>query len=312
MSDEAAFLAALRPLARHPGARGFLDDAAVVAPPFGRELVVTHDMIAEGVHYLPGDPPGDVAWKLLAVNLSDLAAKGASPIGVVLGYALAGDPEWDAAFVAGLGRALEHFDVPLLGGDTISLPAGAPRTFGLTAFGEAPPPVPDRRGAKAGDRLWVCGAIGDAGLGLRIARGEIDGARRLLKAYRLPMPRLVEGRALAPLVTAMADVSDGLLIDARRMADASGLAVMIDLDAVPMSDEALAMGSDRAARLAAVTAGDDYGLLFAAPHAADNAIAALATGAVPVGDFSAGTGLLLRDAAGDVSLPPRLGWLHRN
>jgi thiamine-monophosphate kinase len=130
LSDEAAFLAALRPLARHPGARGFLDDAAVLPPPLGRELVVTHDMIAEGVHYLPHDPPGDVAWKLAAVNLSDLAAKGAKPIGLVLGYALAGDAAWDAEFVAGLGRVLDHFDVPLIGGDTISLPAGAPGCWG--------------------------------------------------------------------------------------------------------------------------------------------------------------------------------------
>lgn len=312
MSDEAAFLAALRPLARHPGARGFLDDAAVMAPPVGRELVVTHDMIAEGVHYLPGDPPGDVAWKLVAVNLSDLAAKGAKPIGLVLGYALAGDPEWDADFVAGLGRALDHFDVPLIGGDTISLAVGTPRTLGLTALGEAVAPVPDRRGAKAGDQLWVCGNIGDAGLGLRIAMGEIEGPRRLLKAYRLPMPRLVEGRALAPFVSAMADVSDGLLIDALRMAQASGLGVAIDLDAVPMSDEALGFGADRAARLAAVTAGDDYALLFAAPHAAGHAIAGLATGAVLVGEFVVGEGLSLQDGEGGVALPESLGWLHRN
>ena len=312
MSDEAAFLAALRPLARHPGARGFLDDAAVIPPPVGRDLVVTHDMIAEGVHFLSGDPAGDVAWKLLAVNLSDLAAKGAKPVGVVLGYVLAGDPAWDIDFVAGLARALDHFDVPLLGGDTISLPNGAPRMLGLTALGEAATPVPDRRGACAGDRLWVCGSVGDAGLGLRIARGEIEGPRRLLKAYRLPMPRLVEGRALAPLVSAMSDISDGLLIDAQRMADASGLALRIDLAAVPLSDEVRRFGDDRAARLAAATAGDDYALLFAAPHQADNAIATLATGAVQVGEFSDGTGLSLCDGPTPVALPASLGWLHRN
>ena len=196
MSDEAAFIAALRGIIRHPGARDLMDDAAVLPPPIGRDLVVTHDMIAEGVHFLPDDPPGDVAWKLVAVNLSDLAAKGAKPIGVILGYTLS-TSEWDAAFVAGLGRVLAHFDVPLLGGDTISAPT---RCFGLTAFGEATPPVPDRRGAQAGDGLWVCGTIGDAGLGLRIARGELKGPRRLLKAYRLPMPLLDSGRALAPLV----------------------------------------------------------------------------------------------------------------
>lgn len=312
MSGEAAFIAALRKIVRHPGARGLLDDAAVIPSPVGRELVITHDMIAEGIHFLPGDPPGDVAWKLLAVNLSDLAAKGAKPIGAVLGYTLAGDAAWDEAFVAGLGRALDHFEVPLLGGDTISVAPGAPRTFGLTAFGEAPAPVPDRRGAQAGDTLWVCGTIGDAGLGLRIARGEIEGPRKLLKAYRLPMPKLREGRALAPLVHAMADVSDGLLIDTARIAEASGLAVTIDLDAVPLSPEAQAHGNDRAAHLTAATAGDDYALIFAAPPAATDTVRGLDIGAVPIGLFEAGTGLAVHDAGGSVPLPAKLGYLHGN
>ncbi len=127
--------------------------------------------------------------------------------------------------------------------------------LGLTAFGEAVAPVPDRRGAQSGDILWLCGAIGDAGLGLRIARGEIEGPRRLLKAYRLPMPKLKEGRALAPMVNAMADVSDGLLIDASRIAEASGLGVAIALDKIPLSPEAQAFGDDREARLR----GDDGG-----------------------------------------------------
>lgn len=312
MTSEAAFIAALRDIVRHPGARGLLDDAAVIAPPLGRDLVITHDMIAEGVHFLAADPPGDVAWKLLAVNLSDLAAKGARPIGAVLGYTLAGDGDWDKAFVAGLGRALDHFDVPLLGGDTILVTDGAPRTLGLTAFGEAAAPVPDRRGAQAGDSLWVCGTIGDAGLGLRIARGELEGPRKLLKAYRLPMPRLREGRALAPLVHAMADVSDGLLIDAARIAEASGLAVTIDLDLLPLSDDAKACGIDRTARLAAATAGDDYALIFAAPAPASDAIRALGVGAVAIGAFASGSGLALHDAEGAIPLPAKLGYLHGN
>ena len=312
MTGEAAFIAALRDIIRHPGARGLLDDAAVIAPPIGRELVITHDMIAEGVHFLAVDPPGDIAWKLLAVNLSDLAAKGAKPIGAVLGYTLAGDSVWDGAFVAGLGRALDHFSVPLLGGDTIALASGAPRTFGLTAFGEAPPPVPDRRGARAGDTLWLCGAIGDAGLGLRIARGEIEGPRKLLKAYRLPMPKLREGRALAPLVHAMTDVSDGLLIDASRIAEASELAVAIDLDSIPLSSEAQEFGRDRVFRLAAATSGDDYALIFSASPDAAEAIIALGTGAVAIGQFNAGSGLSAHDADGPVPLPQTLGYQHGN
>lgn len=306
---ESAFIARLRALATHPAARGLLDDAAVLPAPLGRDLVLTHDMLVEGVHFLPTDPPGDVAWKLLAVNLSDLAAKGAAPIGALMGYALAGDPAWDDAFLAGLERALAHFELPLLGGDTVS--TSGPRTLGLTAIGQTMPGLaPSRSGAKPGDRLWVTGAIGDAGLGLRIARGEIKGPRRLLKAYRLPMPRLAAGRALAPLVHAMADISDGLLIDAARMASASDLAAAIELDAVPRSPEAATFGIDRAARLAAATAGDDYELLFAAPEAATDTILALGLDVTPVGRFAEGSGLALSDAEGIVPLPARLGYEH--
>ena len=310
MSGEGDLIARLRALATHPAARGLLDDAAVIPAPVGRDLVLTHDMLVEGVHFLPACPPGDVAWKLLAVNLSDLAAKGATPMGVLMGYGLIGDSGWDTAFIDGLARALSHFDVPLLGGDTVAQPTGQARVLGLTAIGQAPAGgVPDRRGAKVGDHLWVTGPIGDAGLGLRIALGEIEGPRRLLKAYRLPMPRLALGRALASHVTAMADVSDGLLIDAQRIAAASGLSVTIDLAAVPLSDEAKALGLDP---LTAATAGDDYQLLFASSSAEVDRIAS--EHRVPVariGRFEEGAGLILRDGATPVDLPPSLGWEHR-
>lgn len=309
MSDERRLIDALRPFAAHPAARGLADDAAVLPAPFGRDLVLTHDMLVEGVHYLPTDPAGDVAWKLLAVNLSDLAAKGAEPLGVLMGYGLTGAADWDTAFVEGLGRALAHFDVPLLGGDTVAQPGGSARVLGLTAIGQVPPGgSPDRRGARAGDLLFATGPIGDAGLGLRIARGEMEGPRRLLKAYRLPMPRLAEGRALAPLASAMADISDGLLIDAARIAAASGLAVEIDLDGIPLSDELRGFGDDRQARLAAATAGDDYQLLAAIPPEHRAAAAAYA---VEIGRLSTGAGLHLRDAEGSVPLPARLGFEHQ-
>ena len=238
---EADFLARLRAIATHPAARGLMDDAAVIG-----DLVLTHDMIVEGVHYLATDPPGDVAWKLVAVNLSDLAAKGATPEGVLLGYPI-GDPAWDAAFVAGLAVALDRFDVALLGGDTVCAPDGAPRMLGLTALGRSPR-APDRRAARPGDDLWLVGAIGEAGAGLAIARGA-KGSATLLAAYRRPQPLLAQGRLLAPHAHAMADVSDGLLIDAARIAAASGIAVAIDLDAVPRSPALSAhAGDDRAAR----------------------------------------------------------------
>jgi len=291
----------LRGLARDPAARGLLDDAALLDG-----LILTHDMIAEGVHFLGTDPPGDVAWKLVAVNLSDLAAKGADPAGVLLGYALAADPAWEAAFLTGLGEALAAHGVPLLGGDTISLPPGAPRTLGLTAIGRAGASVPARDGAMPGDALFVTGTIGDAGPGLAMARGEMAADSALLAAYRRPVPRIAEGRALSPIVHAMMDVSDGLLLDAARMAEASGLSLAIDLDAVPLSGGyRAAMGADRGARLAAASAGDDYQLLFAAP-----ADIVLPVAATRVGRFASGAGLTLHDGAGAVPLPARLGYLH--
>ena len=274
---EFEFLALLRPLATHPAARGLADDAAVLG-----DLVFTHDMLVEGVHFRADDAPEDVAWKLLAVNLSDLAAKGAVPLGVLLGYPLS-DGDWDAAFVRGLSAALAHFDVALLGGDTVR----GPRVISLTAIGRSAH-APSRAGAEAGDALYVTGIIGRAGLGLA---GDPDHA----DAYLRPLPRLAEGQALAPHVHAMMDVSDGLLIDARRMADASGLAVEIDLDAVPHVGEIMA----------AVTAGDDYELLFGAPHDLP-----LPVPATRVGTFRDGSGLTLRNASGPVALPPRLGWEH--
>ena len=244
---EADFLTALRTLPLHPGALGLRDDAARLG-----NLVLTTDTLVEGVHYLATDPPQDVAWKLVATNLSDLAAKGAVPVGVLLNYPLRGSPakagaqwrgddgqgrpavtsaieagprpspgneevsseNWDTAFLTGLAEALTHFATPLLGGDTVLLPAHAPRVLTLTALGDSPH-APTRSGAQAGDVLYVTGTIGDAGAGLAIAQGT-PGPAELLAAYRRPQPRLAEGQALAPIVRAMMDVSDGLLIDAAR------------------------------------------------------------------------------------------------
>lgn len=310
---EADFIAALRGIARNPAARGLLDDAAVLEVG-GTRLVLTHDMIVEGVHYLPSDAPGDVAWKLLAVNLSDLAAKGARPLGVLLGYSL-GDGEWNRAFAEGFGTALRAFGIALLGGDTVSSPSGSARHLCLTAIGEAPGEPPSRAAGKAGDVLWVTGAIGDAGAGLRIARGGGTGPSYLVERYQLPRPRLEAGQALAPLVSAMMDVSDGLLIDALRMGSASRLGVEIALDHVPLSAAYLDFaGGDREARVAAVTAGDDYELLFAAPEEASARILSLSEElALPIsriGRLHEGSGLHLEDEGGKVPLPASLGYEH--
>ena len=279
-------------------------------------IVLTHDMIVEGVHYLPGDPAADVAWKLVAVNLSDLAAKGARPMGVLLGFTL-GDAEWDRAFADGLGTVLTAFDIPLLGGDTVSAPA---RVLGLTAIGRAERIPPDRSGARPGHRLWVSGSIGDAGAGLAALRDGSE-APALIERYRNPRPRLEAGERLVPLVSAMMDVSDGLLIDSAGMAadlfetyvvTIGVTMVSIALDAVPLSEAYLACCGE--ARRAAVTAGDDYELLFAAPPRHGAAILALSEELglpfTPIGDFAAGSGLGLTESGRPVPLPQRLGFEH--
>jgi thiamine-monophosphate kinase len=312
---ESAFIESLKDLATHPAARGLADDAAVLEIG-GRCLVLTHDMLVEGVHYLPDDPPGDVAWKLLAVNLSDLAAKGARPVGALLGYTLSGDTGWDSAFVDGLNTALGAFQIELLGGDTVSAPPGAARTLSLTAIGEAPGPAPSRSGARPGNHLWVTGTIGDAGAGLRALRGEIPSDDALVESYRLPRTRIEIGPDLARLVSAMMDVSDGLLIDASRLAAASRVSVEIDLATLPLSTALLSsLGDSLDTRLAAATAGDDYELLFTAP--ADRSLDLLALGArfgIPInriGEVLSGSGLRLHEAGKPVPLPARLGWEHR-
>jgi len=307
VSTESAFIDSLRALATDPAARGLLDDAAVLEVGDER-LVLTHDMIAEGVHYLPDDPPADVAWKLVAVNLSDLAAKGARPVGVLLGFTL-GEAEWDRAFAQGLGAALAAFRLSLLGGDTVAAPA---RVLGLTAIGRAAGPVPSRSGAKPGDLLWVSGTIGDAGAGLKALRGELAPSSALIERYRNPRPRLEAGERLAPLVSAMMDVSDGLLIDAHRLATASACGIDLALDSVPLSEAYLAAcGEDR---IAAVTAGDDYELLFAAAPDTVPALLALAEQlGLPftrIGACVQGAGLMLSDHGAPVPLPPSLGFEH--
>ena len=265
MKAEAAFIDGLRALARHPAARGLRDDAAVLD--VGDEtLVLTHDMLVEGVHFLPGADRSHVAWKLVATNLSDLAAKGAEPLGLLLGYMFGEDRE---GFMAGLADVLDHYGVPLLGGDTTS--GGPPQSLGLTAIGRATHrPVPSRSGARPGDALWLTGEVGAAMLGFEALRDATGGdALRYLR----PLARLAEGQALAPLVTAMMDVSDGLLLDAWRMAEASEVSLAIDGAAVPIA-------APEPRRLDALRWGDDYELLFTLPGGVEPPIPAARIGAV--------------------------------
>jgi thiamine-monophosphate kinase len=254
-------------LAASPAARELRDDAAVIE--VGDEtLVLTHDAMVEGRHWLAGQDMADVAWKLVAVNLSDLAAKGAEPLGILIGHTLG---EGDERFVQGLREVLEAFAVPLLGGDTVA-GAGA-RTLGCTAVGRATHrPVPARSGARPGDAIYSTGALGQAMLGFEALR-EATGTDST--AYRRPVPRLREGQALAPLVTAMMDISDGLLLDAWRMASASGVSFAIESALVPVAD--------RCRRDECMRWGDDYELLLTLPVNAEPPIALHRIGLVKVG-----------------------------
>jgi thiamine-monophosphate kinase len=223
-------------------------------------------MMVEGVHWLPGQDMADVAWKLVAVNLSDLAAKGARPLGVLFGYMLGDQTE---RFIEGLRDALAAFDVPLLGGDTVS--GGPPQSLGLTAIGQATHrPVPSRSGAKPGDALWITGAVGAAMMGFEALR-EDTGAES--EAYRRPRPLLVEGQALAPQVSAMMDVSDGVLLDASRLAAASGVTIDLATASIPIA-------APEKRRADALRWGDDYQLLFTLSAGIEPAVAAHRIGEV--------------------------------
>ncbi len=278
-------------MATHPAARGLDDDCAVIAIG-GETLVLTHDMMVEGVHFVPGQDAADIAWKLVATNMSDLAAKGAVPVGVLLGYMLGRD---DARFLVGLGEALDHYGAPLLGGDTVSGPAGA-QALGLTAIGRATHrPVPARSGAQAGDRVWITGPVGAAMLGLEALRA---GAGNSL-AYRRPRALLAQGQALAPMVNAMMDVSDGLLLDAARIARASGVTLAIDSAAIPIA-------TPESRRAEALRWGDDYQLLFTAPAALAPPVPAHA-----IGHVLAATGSPLLLDGMPLSEADGLGYQHR-
>lgn len=237
-------------LATNPAARGLEDDAAVIE--FGGEtLVLTHDTLVDGVHVLEGQDPADIAWKLVAVNLSDLAAKGAEPVGVLISHMLGSD---DHRFVAGLKEVLETYDVPLLGGDTVG--GEGQRVWGCTAIGRAThTPVPSRSGAHVGDVIYLGGPIGQAMIGFEALRDDTEDDDT---AYRRPVPQLELGRQLAPHVTAMMDVSDGLLLDASRIASTSGVSLLLTRDAIaPLAPESR---FEEAMRW-----GDDYVLLATGP-----------------------------------------------
>lgn len=257
-----------------PEALGLRDDAAVLAPPEGHDLILTKDAIVEGVHYLPTDPPEQIAQKLMRVNLSDLAAKGAKPLGCLLaaGWPAKTTRSWQEAFVRGLGADQTRFGLRLMGGDTVSVPGAA--FFSLTAFGSLPHgEMVQRTGAQVGDVIFVSGTIGDGFGGLQVGRHQAgrlseDACETLLARYRLPMPRM----SLAPLLRRFAhaaiDVSDGLIADLGHLCAASDVGARVRIADVPFStsgQEGLSLGLWTWADL--VSGGDDYEILAVIPPA---------------------------------------------
>lgn len=309
---ESDLIGRLQRLATSPAARGLKDDAALLDG-----LVITHDTLAEGIHFLSADPPASVGWKLVAVNLSDLAAKGATPQAALLSLTISGPGDWEAAFIDGVEAACESYGMDLIGGDTIALPERAPRVLGLTAIGRAGENVPARSGASPGDRLWLAGPLGDSAAGLALLRDNPRAAGPLVDIYRRPVPLLAAGQALAQHATAMMDVSDGLLLDCLRLAQASDCSAVLELESLPLSAAFVAeRGDSRESRLFAATGGDDYALLAALPDGFDPELSLSLPSAlsfVEVGTLAAAaaTPLQLQCGGRPVPLPEHLGHEHR-
>ena len=328
MHGEEAIIALLAPLTQGcAGAFGLKDDCALLTPAPGTELVLKTDPVAEGVHFLPGDAPQDIAWKALAVNVSDLAAKGAAPLGYLMALSFPTAPTvgWMTGFVEGLRAAQARFGCHLMGGDTDRRPG--PLTISITIIGSVPrgKMVP-RTTAQAGDALFVSGTIGDAGLGLALSRktglktawglseAEADYLRR---RYRRPEPRLALATALRHYASAAMDVSDGLVKDLERLLRASGVAGHLVAADVPVSDAARKAVAGRAQGLTElITAGDDYEVLATVPQDKAAAFIAAASAAgspvALIGKILAGPpALAVTGADGQpLVLPERTGWDH--
>lgn len=264
------------PLARaFPGAYGLLDDVALINPASGNELVVKTDTIVADVDFLPDEPADLVARKALRVNLSDLAAKGATPRAYLLDLVLPStvDETWIANFAAGLAHDQAEYGVHLIGGDMSS--TSGPITIAVTAMGEVPVGRVIRRGgAQTGDTIFVTGTIGDAALGLSVLRAalpslDVASAAFLVDRYRLPQPRVALGPALMGMATAALDISDGLVADLRHLCTVSRLSAVIEAWSVPLSSAArVVIDGDSQYLATALTGGDDYEILFtAAPSA---------------------------------------------
>ena len=301
-----------RPLAG-AGSLDLRDDAALLTPPPGRDLVLTADAMVGGVHFLPDDPPDLIGRKLLRVNLSDLAAKGATPLGYLMTVSIprATPESWFAGFTSGLAQDQLEFNVTLLGGDTTSTPG--PISLSLTIIGHvAPGMAVHRSGASAGDGIWVTGTIGDGALGLAVATGRlVDPTGFLLGRYRLPQPRT--GLAIGGIASAGMDISDGLIQDLGHICRASNLRATIEAALVPLSSQARAAGDGWLETC--LTGGDDYELLLAVPPSREvtlqAAAAARGVSVTRIGAFHSGPAQVKVLAAnGEPLALTKGGWSH--
>jgi thiamine-monophosphate kinase len=302
MSAEERLIARFfKPLATHPGALGLSDDAAFLSAPAGCDLVLKTDAIVGGVHFFPDDTAQAVASKALRVNLSDLAAKGARPLGFLLSLALPKEigEEWLSGFAEGLRSDSVLFGCPLFGGDTDRTPG--PITVSIAMIGSVPAgTMVQRVGAKPGDRVFVSGTIGDAALGLILRKGKqwkLSEVQRqhLVSRYLLPQPRSALAETVRTHASAAMDVSDGLAGDFAKLCRASGVAADIEVARVPLSDAAKTVIAGEATALeSALTGGDDYEVVCTVPKAKCASFSAAATAVnvavTEIGEIKAGEG----------------------
>ena len=274
-----------RPLcADHAGALNLTDDGAIVSIESGLEVVVTSDAMVESVHFLPQDPPQDIGYKLLAVNLSDLAAMGADPLGYTLNIIVSSErigESWFEEFSHGLGQAQERYGVTLLGGDSVG--SDGPVTLSITAMGVVPRgQALTRRASSRSDQIFVTGTLGDAAIGLAIAQGQfsdLDPNDRayVLKRLRRPVPRVNVGSRLRRIASAAIDISDGLVADLGHICGLSECGAIVRSDLLPLSSVVRGLvhiDPDLLPRL--ITHGDDYELLFTASESMRSQIARIA------------------------------------
>lgn len=295
---------------------GVGDDAALFAPATGMQLAVSTDMLVSGTHFLPDTDPGDLGWKTLAVNVSDIAAMAAQPRWALLALSLPqADEAWIAAFVRGLFDCADAFGVDLVGGDTTR----GPLNLCVTVFGEVPTgKAVTRAGASIGDELWITGQPGRAALGLMHLQGRIAlpeaGARECIAALQRPQPRVAAGLALRDVASAMLDVSDGLLGDLGHILEQSGVGAEIDVPALPLAALNALGAHAELARQSCLAGGDDYELLFAAPASRRDEVLRIASRlGLPMtrlGHITAGSHSLLRESDGSLHAPTTLGYDH--